>query len=91
MNAKLIAIAISALVLTQARAGDGHDAGHRWVENHSIDDPANCYSRNGGAINNSPAFTEGCLEYLRDEGITNSADEPRDDSDDEKNDDDNDN
>lgn len=61
-------------------AGEGHRAGYSWAERNGIDDPDNCYSRDSGRwannnINNSASFTEGCLEYLRDEEITNEDDE----------------
>jgi hypothetical protein len=61
-------------------SGEGHNAGKDWAERRGIDDPDDCRSRYPGRwgddnINNSPSFTEGCLEYLRDEGITNDDDE----------------
>jgi hypothetical protein len=70
-----------------AFAGDGHEAGREWAEREGIDDPDDCRSRYPGRwagdnINNSPSFTEGCLEYLRDEGIINDDDEIIPDDDD---------
>lgn len=63
-----------------ATAGEGHDAGREWAEQNGIDDPDDCRSQYPGRwvddnINNSLSFTEGCLEYLRDEGIINDDDE----------------
>jgi hypothetical protein len=67
-------------LLSPAFGGGGHDAGRDWAEENGIEDPHNCHSAYPGRwagdnINNSPSFTEGCLEYLRDEGITNEDDE----------------
>lgn len=56
-------------------AREGHDAGYNWAWQKGIDDPDNCYSRSGGYISNSPSFTKGCLEFLRDEGVTDDGDE----------------
>ena len=53
-----------------AHAGDDYDAGYEWAEYQSIDDPARCYEMDGKAIDDSPAFTAGCLQYLHDHGIT---------------------
>lgn len=54
----------------------GHDAGYDWAARKGIDDPSDCYSAHGGGnINNSPSFSEGCLEYLNDEGLTDDSDE----------------
>jgi hypothetical protein len=69
-------------------AGEGHQAGWEWAYRNGITDPDDCRSRYPGRwkddnINNSPSFTEGCLEYLRDEGITNEDDEIEDEDDDE--------
>jgi len=73
----IIGLGFSLAFAPEVQAGEGHDAGYAWAEKHSIDDPDNCYDRYGNAINNSPSFTAGCLEYLHDEGITNDEDEPR--------------
>lgn len=79
------------LTLTQnAFAGEGYDAGWKWAEQNGIDNPDDCLSRYPGRweddnINNSPSFTEGCLAYLRDEGITND-DEIIDDDNEDDND-----
>jgi hypothetical protein len=59
-----------------AFSGEGHDAGRAWAESKGIDNPDDCLSKYPGRwendnINNSPSFTEGCLEYLQEEGITN--------------------
>jgi len=75
-----------------ATAGEGHDAGREWAEQNGIDDPDDCQSQYFGRwaddnINNSPSFTEGCLEYLRDEGITNDDDEIINDDDERVNED----
>ena len=59
-------------------AGEGHDAGYNWASENGIDDPDNCSSRDGGSINNSPSFTEGCLQYLQDSDITNDDDDDDD-------------
>ena len=75
-----MAVAISVLV-PPAQAGEGHDAGYSWAAEKGIDDPVNCYSASGEAINNSPSFTEGCLEYLQENGVTNEDDEPTDEDD----------
>jgi len=61
-------------------AGEGQEAGRAWAESKGIDNPDDCRSANPGGwmgdnINNSESFTEGCLEYLRDKGITNDVDE----------------
>lgn len=66
-----------------AEGGSGHQAGYDWAESNNVDDPSNCYSAHPGRwagdnINNSQSFTEGCLEYLRDNGYTDEDDEPRD-------------
>lgn len=63
-----------------AYAGEGHEAGDKWAEEKGIDDPSNCQG-------NSQSFREGCLEHLRDEGITNDDDEiKQDDEEDEDSD-----
>lgn len=98
---KTLAFAIAALFCQfqfplDAYAGEGHDAGREWAEQNGIGDPDGCRSATPGRwendnINNSPSFTEGCLEHLRDEGITNDDDELKaddDDDDDEDRDDD---
>lgn len=46
----------------------GHEAGYAWAESNGWDDESYCYTVYGGYINNSPSFTEGCLQYLEDEG-----------------------
>ena len=77
----ILRIAIAATISVSvplAQAGEGHDAGYSWAAEKGIDDPDNCYSASGQAINNSPSFTEGCLEYLQENGITNEDDEPID-------------
>ena len=81
MKKLVSAVVLAILVPSFSVAGEGHDAGYRWAEQNGVDDPSYCYSSNGGDINNSPSFTEGCLEYLRDEGITNDDDEPVDEGD----------
>ena len=53
-----------------ALADDDYDAGYEWAESQSVDDPARCYEMDGRNINNSAAFTAGCLQYLQDHGIT---------------------
>lgn len=70
-------------VAPAAYADEGYRAGYKWAEANSIDDPNSCYNRYGNVINNSPSFTAGCLEYLRDQGITNDEDEVRSDKDDD--------
>ncbi len=77
----LICLHLSLLQI--AIAGEGHNAGREWAEKNGIDNPDDCRSQYPGRwvgdnINNSPSFTEGCLEYLRDEGITNDDDEIKD-------------
>jgi hypothetical protein len=64
-------------------ADERHDVGKDWAEKNDIKDPGDCYSQHPGQgedddINNSPSFTEGCLEYLRDKGITDDSDEIKD-------------
>jgi hypothetical protein len=77
-----IAMALTiCFLVSPAQAGEGHDAGYSWAAEKGIDDPDNCYSASGEAINNSPSFTEGCLEYLQENGITNEDDEPIDEDD----------
>lgn len=71
-------------------AGEGYEAGRNWAERKGIDDPDDCRSRYKGKweddnINNSSSFTEGCLEYLRDENITDDFDELKDETSDEEN------
>lgn len=81
LRAKFVIVIVSILFLSSlALAGEGHDAGQEWAEQNGIDDPDNCHSAypgrwDGDNINNSPSFTEGCLEHLRNEGITNDDDE----------------
>lgn len=75
----LVCAAVLGMILpSMSSAGEGYDAGYRWAERNGIDDPSYCYSRSGGYVNNSASFTEGCLAYLQDEGITNEDDEPID-------------
>ena len=87
MKAILGAVIAATIVFPapSAEAGEGHDAGYNWAEKKGIDDPDSCYSRSGEAINNSPSFTEGCLQFLQDSEITNQDDEPinEDDEDDQ--------
>jgi hypothetical protein len=72
-----VAVMVFAILMPSfARADGGYDAGYRWAEKVGADDPSYCYSRAGDYINNSPSFTEGCLAYLRDEGVTDDDDEP---------------
>jgi hypothetical protein len=44
----------------------GHEAGHRWAEQHSIDDEDYCPD------GDSESFYEGCIAYVR--GMTDQAD-----------------
>lgn len=80
----MLLLTISILTLCPLSfAGEGHDAGSDWAEEKGIDDPNNCYSSQPGRwegdyINNSRSFTEGCLDYLRDEGITDKNDDLKD-------------
>ena len=74
-------------------AGGGQDAGREWAEENAIDDPDDCHSAHPGRwdddnINNSPSFTEGCLEHLRDESIIDDDDELIDEDSDEDSDED---
>ena len=71
---RLLAIALLILPVGHAAAGEGHEAGYQWAAENNIEDPANCYDEGGGPINNSESFTEGCLEYLQDNGLTNDDD-----------------
>lgn len=71
-----LVLVVAGLSAPHAVAGEGHDAGYEWAARNGIDDPSYCYSRNGGYINNSPSFTEGCLDYLRDAGLIDENDEP---------------
>ena len=78
---------LSSYFMSIAFAGEGHDAGREWAEQQGIDSPDDCRNNYPGRwvddnINNSPSFTEGCLEYLRDEGITNDDDEIKPEEDD---------
>ena len=77
VTASLSAFVLAFTFTPTARADEGHDAGYEWAEFNSIDDPARCYDMSGNAINSSPSFTEGCLQYLQDRGITNDTGEPR--------------
>lgn len=81
---RILGLLIGTLISAAALAGEGHRAGYDWASQRGIDDPDSCYSRSGGAINNSPSFTEGCLEYLRDENITNDDDELVDEDDEDE-------
>jgi hypothetical protein len=61
-------------------------------ERKDIDDPDDCRSSYPGRwtddnINNSPSFTEGCLEHLRDEGVANDDDEIMNEEEDDDDDD----
>lgn len=72
-----------------AFAREGQEAGREWAEREGIDNPDDCRSEYPGKwadenINNPPSFTEGCLEYLRDEGITNDDNEITPEDDDSK-------
>ena len=67
-------------------ASDGHDAGYEWASDNGIDDPDECRSSQPGRwkdnnINNSEDFTEGCLQFLRDEEIIDDSDELKSDED----------
>jgi hypothetical protein len=67
-------------------AGEGHDSGYDWAESEGIDDDSDCYSSQPGRwagdnINNSPSFTEGCLEYV--EETEEDEDEHEDEDEDE--------
>jgi hypothetical protein len=81
MVARVLATRVSAIVTLalapSAHAADGFTAGYEWAEYQSIDDPARCYEINGQAINNSAAFTQGCLQYLQDQGIIDENDQRR--------------
>lgn len=82
----LTALCLSAFS-SAAVADESHDAGYNWADNRGIDDPDDCYSSQPGRwagdyINNSRSFTEGCLEYLKDEGVTDEDDELDDEDDD---------
>lgn len=66
----------------KASAGEGHDAGYKWAEKKSIEDPAQCESSQKGKwlndnIKNSSSFSEGCLDYLKTENISKSEDEEK--------------
>ena len=75
MTRALLLGSLLSLFATFANAGEGHQAGYRWAASKGADDPSYCYSRSGGYINNSRSFTEGCLDYLRDEAIIDEDDE----------------
>jgi hypothetical protein len=71
MKATFLVVGLG-LALTFApavQAGKGHDAGYKWAEKHSIDDPDNCYDRYGNAINNSPSSRLTPLDDFRATGI----------------------
>ena len=67
----LLAVALLVLPAAYVSAGEGHEAGYQWAQENGIRDPANCFDENGDPINNSESFSEGCLEYLEDNGFTN--------------------
>ena len=62
-----------------ASADDDYDAGWAWAEQNEVVSPDDCQSRSsdktGGDTNRSPSFVEGCMNYLRDQGIINNDDE----------------
>ena len=82
MKAGLSLIILTLAFAARARAESGYDAGYEWAEFNSVDDPARCYDMSGNPINNSPTFTEGCLQYLRDHGTINDSGEARHNADD---------
>ena len=53
------------LIPLSANAAEGADAGYAWAEEHDITQESACHDRNGGPLNNSEAFTNGCLDYVR--------------------------
>ena len=68
---KLVSI-LGALSLLAA-AAEGTDAGYAWAEEHDVTEESACRDRNGGPLNNSEAFTNGCLDYVR--GLEEDAEE----------------
>jgi hypothetical protein len=66
----LVIAGVNSLYTPAVMAADDYDAGYEWAEYQSVDDPARCYEMDGRNINDSAAFTAGCLQYLQDHGIT---------------------
>ena len=53
-------------------AGEGHDAGYKWAEEHDIDDPD--YSDG-----NSESFNEGVREYVEDNAVDTTEENEQED------------
>lgn len=53
------------IVPIAAFAAEGVDAGYAWAEEHDITEESACRDRNGGPLNGSQSFTNGCLDYVR--------------------------
>lgn len=83
MNKMFLICLLSCLHLSifqVACADEGHKAGREWAEREGIYDPGDCRITYPGRWtddnnDNSGSFTEGCLEFLREQGITNDEDE----------------
>lgn len=53
------------LLSATAGAGEGTAEGYAWAEERDVSEESDCYDRDGGPINNSQSFTNGCLDFVR--------------------------
>jgi len=79
---------VSLCVAQIAVADEDYDAGWTWADENGIVDPSDCQNQStdqtGDDANKSPSFTQGCMDYLRHQGINhNDDDNTPDDSDDD--------
>jgi len=82
---------VSLCVAQIAVADEDYDAGWTWADDNGIVDPSDCKNQstdqNGDNMNKSPSFTQGCMDYLRQQGINNNDDEDMPDDGDDNSDD----
>ena len=76
-----------------AVADEDYDAGWAWADENGIVDPSDCQNQStdqtGEDMDKSPSFTQGCMDYLRHQGINNNDDENMPDDGDDNSDDEN--
>ena len=78
-----LTLAFTALLLCHnaiAASGTEHDAGRAWAEEKEISDPDDCRRAlpdrwPDDNIKDPQSFTDGCLEYLKEQGIDSSTDD----------------
>jgi len=70
---------VSLCVAQIAIADEDYDAGWTWADENGIVDPSDCQNQptdqTGDDMNKSPSFTQGCMDYVRQQGNNNNDNE----------------